>query len=286
MNLLCTFPGKYGDLLWALPTVRALSRRIGGPVDLAIPLAFESIAPLIRLQSYIRQVFPLDDWITRDTAPISPREPPAAPDTSGGRAMGGPYTAVLHLGYRDWPLPDVCRHTLETARVEGDWLIQEEELCLFQPWIRVPDKYADHSWDWVYGFTDEFFELKFGLVVLLEQGRFKRHHIPATGIGSSPRWSTEAGNFQTSWEGSAAILQKSKAFLGCCSALHVLAVACGCPVVLMEPQPMRHNQVFYPLGVDGRQGVTLVTGSDGKPTWDARHVADTLYDRIHGRPHA
>ena len=25
MTILCTFPGKHGDLLWALPTVRAIS---------------------------------------------------------------------------------------------------------------------------------------------------------------------------------------------------------------------------------------------------------------------
>jgi hypothetical protein len=64
-------------------------------------------------------------------------------------------------------------------------------------------------------------------------------------------------------------------FLGDCSAWHVLAMAMGIPVVLVEPLEARWNPIFYPLGMDGPQ-VTMVRGNDGNPTFDARHVADAL----------
>jgi hypothetical protein len=266
-----TFPGKYGDLLWALPTIRALSRRLGEPVTLLIASPFGSITRLLSAQPYIHLCAAVDDWAVQDTAPMTPRAP-ALFDTIPG---------VIHLGYRSWPLPNVCLHTAETALLElqPSWghvaPFTLAELDLSTPWIQVPPKFAPYTWDWVYGFTDEYFELKFGIVSLLEYGRFRRHYIPATGIGRQVRWMAEAFTPGTSWEDAAAILQHSRAFLGCNSALHVLAIATGCPVVMVEPQEMRHNAVFFPVGSTGPQ-VILVLGSDGRPTFDARHVADTL----------
>lgn len=289
MNVLCTFPGKYGDLLWALPTVRAVCRRIGEAVDLAIPKRFESIAPLLRPQSYIGKVYALDDWITYDTAPISPREPPTPAPTqpylaARFSAVGGPYNLILHLGYREWPLPDVCRHTLGTLNAQWSGvLFDEEELALETPWIQAPDRWGGYIWDWCYGFTDEYFELKFGVVSLLEYKL--RRGTPPTCLGQNPRWTEEASAPGTTWEESAAILGRSRAFLGCNSALHVLAVAVGCPVVMMEPQTMRHNEIFFPLGKTGPQ-VTLVTGADGLPTFDARHTHDILTRTIRQRQQA
>ena len=59
----------------------------------------------------------------------------------------------------------------------------------------------------------------------------------------------------------------------------VLAVALGVPAVIVEPNPMRHNPIFWPLGMDGPQ-VTCVKGGDGKPTHDARHTADVLREKL------
>ncbi len=46
---LCTFPGRYGDIIWALPTVRGISE-VEGPVDLLIAGEFASIVPLLEQQ--------------------------------------------------------------------------------------------------------------------------------------------------------------------------------------------------------------------------------------------
>lgn len=288
MKILCTFPGKYGDLLWALPTIRAISRRVGYPVHLDLGAGLASIVPLLQRQPYLATVHARADWETRDTAPISPRTPPWS------QTQPWDYDAVLHLGYRDWPLPDVAMHTRQTAHLEGTEGPDARGLLTspltldewsFEPWITLPgDQYPDYRWPWLYGFTDEHFELKYGLVTLLErQSRLRltgplnldQRRLPPTNVGYNPRWTQEAGCAATTWEQSVELLQHTSALLTCNSALHVLAVACGVPVVMVEPNPMRHNPVFYPLGMTGPE-VTLVTGTDGLPTVDARHTYDAL----------
>ena len=66
--------------------------------------------------------------------------------------------------------------------------------------------------------------------------------------------------------------------LGCCSALHVLAVALGKRCVSMEPAEARWNPIFYPLGTTGR--VKLVMGSDNRPTFDARAVRQAVEEAL------
>jgi hypothetical protein len=287
VNILCTFPGKHGDLLWALPAIRALARRLGEAVDLAIPRTYGSLSALLRPQSYLGQVIELADWIVQDTAPLTPTIPPSLPAFGGGD-----YDQVFHLGYRDWPkrpLPYETLDCLNARAAEDPWSnvntlslrwqrLPDYALDLQTPWITVPphDNLSNFSYPWCYGFTDEYFELKYGLVELLQMkpapwpGR-----VPPLCVGANHRWTTEAGETPMAWLESAAVIQQSQAFLGDCSALHVLAVAIGTPVILMEPQVMRHQGIFYPVGTDGPQ-VRLVKGIDGQPTWDARHVKDAL----------
>ncbi len=278
MTILCTFPGKYGDLLWALPTIRAISRRIGAQVDLRIGAMFGSILPLLEMQDYLGSVRIHQEWTTEETAPISPRLPPSDP---------GGYDAILHLGYREWPTPDCVRHTLETYnRANNSWdtpgvlsvpgRLTEEDLQLQDPWITLPPDLAQRpdKVGVVYGFTEEHFELKAGLIGLLDR-RWGYQLIRTASLCVGPRWRNEANHRGASWITGAQWLTCTRTFLGDCSAWHVLAVAMGVPVVLMEPAEARWNPVFYPLGDAGPQ-VVLVRGVDGKPTWDARHVAETV----------
>ena len=78
----------------------------------------------------------------------------------------------------------------------------------------------------------------------------------------------------SNWVDAAAKIKKAKFFLGCCSALHVLACALGKSVVMVEPNAARHNPIFDPYGKTGR--VHLVCGNDGLPTHDSRHVREAL----------
>lgn len=272
MKVLCTFPGKYGDLLWALPALRALSRQVDRPVDLLVAASFASICPLIEAQDYIGDCWAHPGWQTQDTAPITPREPP----DRGGAPV---YDLVLHLGYRGWPtrpLPVYTLDTLNSQLPDGIEPLPVGTLQLQEPWItQLPSAPPSEI---AIGFTDEHFELKVGIVTLL--ARMDRSLLVLT-HDSRTRWAQERprGGYPLErplpWIPMAATIRNADRFLGCCSALHVLAVAVGTPVVLMEPNPMRHHPIFYPLGWEGPQ-VTLVTGVDGQPTFDARHVRETL----------
>ena len=279
MRTLVTFPGRYGDLLWALPAVRALSRRLGEPVDLLIAEKYGSLAPLIEQQSYIRHCLPDRLWQVAETAPMTPRTPPGLPDNDGE----GVYDLILHLGYRGWPARPLPFETLDCLRMQwpcgkGSWADTwgDEELALDEPWITVaPWTQVPHPL--VVGWSDEHFELKYGLTHLLA--------LNLTAPGSAfvlcapgSRWQTEGGFTPTDWIENARRIAAAEVFLGCCSALHVLAVALGKPVVIMEPAEARHNPIFYPLGTTGR--VRLVLGGDGKPTWDARHVKDAIEEAL------
>lgn len=266
MRVLATFPGRFGDLIWALPTVRAISETYGQPVDLQIPAEYGSIAPLLRRQAYLETVIVDPEWVVQQSAPISPRTPPYF--TSQG------YERVFHLGFEGWPSLPLPFEIERIARAQAD------ELCvapidLARPWI-TPIWSTGPS-DLVIGFTDEWFELKYGLYWLL------RNHVLSprqpdrrlVGVSTSPRWIGEAGHSATSWEAAAGWLGGTRVFVGCCSALHVLACAIGKPVVLLEPNPHRHHPIFYPFGTEGPQ-VQLVRGIDGAPTHDARHLIDTI----------
>lgn len=288
MTILCTFPGKYGDLLWALPAMRALSRRLGAPIDLLVANAFGSICPLIEAQPYIDRCVADPRWQTQDTAPISPRSPHREDIIS-------PYAATFHLGYRDWPRRPLPYETLDCLNHEASRLpwttgpaygaltwtpIQDEELALTEPWITVEHADRRELGGLVIGFTDEYVELKMGLTfalgnqlgqwitVLAERGSRKHEWLGPCAVDYNLH------DTESTWENAAWHLANATVFLGDCSALHVLAVAVGTPVVCMEPQKMRHHPIFWPLGTDGL--VLLVKGNDGRPTWDARHVRDVL----------
>ena len=277
MRVLVSFPGRYGDMLWALPAVRALSRRLGHPVALALSAKYGGLAPLLRQQPYLEDVWVLPSWEVQETAPMTPRVPPGV--ITGADPDEETYDLTLHLGYRGWPARPLPFETLDClnaqlpqfpSELELSVAIPERELALDEPWITAPAPYPPE--EVVVGFSDEHFELKVGLVDLLS------HHVNLTVcLPPGSRWQTE-WRFDDGpgmdWLDCAALLQSGPVFFGCCSALHVLAVALGKPCVIMEPAPARHADIFYPLGTTGR--VRLVLGGDGKPTWDARHCRETI----------
>lgn len=281
--ILCTFPGKYGDLLWALPTLRALARRTNEAIDLLLPETMVSIKPLLTCQPYIGKVYTDPSWTVLDTAPASPRIPPST--------IGIGTHLIIHLGYKGWPKRSLAYETMDTCNQEGwgttfgsNWALQDKELDLQTPWLYVPEPRMSWTFPWVYGFTDEHFELKYGVVDLLLRNRrmSKVGGMMPVRIGNDPRWNEEAGCVPNTWLESAQLLVGAGALLTCNSALHVLGVATGVPVVMMEPNPHRHHFIFYPVGDTGPQ-VHLVRGNDGQPTFDARHVRDVLSNVLAAR---
>lgn len=275
MKVLCTFPGKHGDLLWALPTVRAIAEHYAVPVDLLVSQKYSRLLDLIELQPYIGAVHAGHRWAVQETAPMTPRIPPEIP---------AGYDEVYHLGYENWPEPNLPINIYSRATVQ--LLTGSQQvlplLDLTRPWITA--RPFEHPSSVIVGFTDEWFELKVGLTLLLHSLR------PVTGdfialCAEGSRWATEVSwppvglVWETDWMAAARFLAGAQVFFGCCSALHVLACAIGVPAVIMEPNEHRWNPVFWPYGQYGPQTL-LVRGNDGRPTFDARHCRDALQERL------
>lgn len=274
MRVLTTFPGRFGDIIWALPAIRAVSRRIGAPVDLQIAGEFASLVPLLQQQPYIGAVTADPGWSL--TPPEEWRAPQLQPL---------PHAVVLHLGYRGWPARALPLETLHTLQQEWRRVyftapapFTEADLDLSTPWITLN---ATPRWalrDLAIAFSETHFELKYGLVRLLwnalpnhtgrllclPRSRWAQEGLPSELPCITGEWLTYARGFAA-----------ARVALCCNSGAHVLAVAMGVPVVMMEPIEARHNPIFYPCGTTGPQ-VTLVRGNDGAPTFDCRHVAETL----------
>lgn len=271
MKILCTHPGKYGDSLWALPTVRALADANECPIDLLLSPGYSSHADLLRAQPYIGDVRVWESWQVQNTAPMTPWSP--FEDTLHHEALDVPegYDVIVHLGYRQWPRLTLPEEVYQT--VQREYLgLAIAPLDLQTSWIRPTLRYA--AAPVAIAFSEQHFELKYGLARLIEQ-RF----AVAFDYSSGPRHEAELGRDHVSWETLATQLTAAKVAVCCCSASHVLACAVGTPVVMMEPDPDRHNDIFYPYGKAGPE-VTLVLGGDGKPTFDARHVGDAIAEKL------
>lgn len=183
------------------------------------------------------------------------------------------YPAAIHLGYQGWPDRPLPEMPYQHARI--GYGLALPPLDLDRPWLQVDGPAAPV--DVAVGFTEAHFELKYGLMTLLDTGR-DRTYLQLTPPGS--RWVTEhvPGTVAVEpcdWMTAARTIRNADLFLGDCSALHVLACALGRRVVLMEPMEARWNPIFYPYGPHGPR-VTLVHGLDGRPTFDARHVRHAL----------
>lgn len=269
-KILCTFPGRHGDALWALLTARAIAEAQGAPVDFQIAGEFGSLRPLLAHAPYLQTVVADARWA------LSPPEEWRAPTLVGIDKRDAPrladdYTDVIHLGYRGWPDRPLAQFVYDTTRREYPD-VPLAPLDLVRPWLDFPE--GDRR-GWVEGWTDEWFELKVGISTLLNGVAENAHQ----NLSTNPRWAAEVGIKGCTWEEAARRLSGAQAFVGCNSALHVLACAVGTPVVMVEPSAARHNPIFFPYGQDGPQ-VTLVKGLDGQPTFDARHAAETLQARL------
>ena len=256
-----TCPGRYGDLLWACAVIRAISEGLDAPVDLRISGEFNPIAGLLCQQPYIKTVVASANWsmTTQDQHAWCP------PQAAEGD---------VHVGYRGWPDQPLPQYVYQQTReIYPD--LPMASLDLQRPWITVPP-YAHKRATWTCGFSEYHFELKYGLWELLTH---QPQGLGPLSLCTGPRWKQEAKHGGCGWEDAAQWIAASRVFLGDCSALHVLAVALGVPALIMEPMEARWNPIFWPLGMDGPQ-VRCVKGNDGRPTCDARHVADDLKEAL------
>ena len=264
MKILVSFPGRAGDIIWMLPTARAIAEAYDTPVDLQLAGEFAGLRPLLAQQPYLGQVSADPRWGMEGSPAPVPFD------------LGLPHDRVFPLDYRgwpEWPLP-LCPYTVAQSACAADG-VQLGPLDLLRPWITLVAPPEIWAVDIAVGFTEAWFELKLGLLTEVNYS-LQEALVQLTPPGS--RWVGVPGYIPVEgcdWLYAAATIQRAQVFFGDCSALHVLAVALGKRCILMEPMEARHNEIFYPLGKTGPQ-VTLVTGNDGLPTFDARHCIDAL----------
>lgn len=298
MSILCTHPGRFGDVLWALPTCRALYKQaeaadereahpLGPPKDHHIILGlsenYRSLAEFLSRNSvapYLRSVMPIDGWRIQESAPITPRIPPPMEGWKLDSMMfhGEQVDTVHHLGYEGWPEPDlprdVARRILPSV-CRPAWSLD--------PWLQIKPGHLHNPTHQplhvAVCWTEEWIELKMGIFLsLLDHLWPVCWHLIYPPGSRHREWGwinyeyTGISPVEGDWIAAAQTIAACDVVLACNSALHVLAVAIGKPVVMVEPNPHRHNRVFYPLGMNGPE-VTVVVGNDGQPTFDARHTA-------------
>ncbi len=281
-RVLCTHPGKAGDIFWALPAMRALAEIHGEPVDFLTSAIYKRVLGIIERQPYIRRARYHPHWNTLDTAPMTPRIPPTL--------LGEYPEQVCHLGYKEWPrLPLAFEAATNAELPEAVWRRPE----FLKPWITLPDTlWPERStvfFDVAVGFTHEWIELKAGILLgiadkLRGTGRSYDDYSFTLLYPPGSRWASEfaaplcrldafdslCGDLlEVAW-----VIQRSILFLGCLSAPAVLAMALGKPRVLVEPNNGRWHEIFQ------HPDTPLVLGNDGRPTFDARHVADALLAKL------
>ncbi len=276
--MVVTHPGKLGDLLWGLPTVRKLSEREGAPVSLYLSAWCEPLAHLLHKQAYIADVVVDKAWHPPDTAPLSMYPPTSLTD----------QIPVVVLGYESWPslpLP------YEQAALAG----RELDDHALRPWIQAtPFAKSEFPASVLFHWTDRWFELKLGLTEYLAQ-RLTSVSVRVS-CGPSGRWPGQWIHGQPVIPNDFATLARKilsvEVVVTDNSAVHVLCAALGKPVIVIEPETDRHHPIFWPgAGQDDnghwfRRNTQLgklihpLLGGDHKPTFDCRHALDAIREYL------
>lgn len=266
MRILTTFPGKVGDIIWSLPTVRAISRFYSTPVEFACSREFgkNGLDTLLKAQNYIADMFeiPFPSWEASG----------ACGDNYCILPEGKEYDKVIHLGYKRWPEKELAQEIYDNWIEEG----KPEKLDM-SPWIA---EYCKQSKNQIFvGWSQEWIELKMGITTnLASASGVPGLHVSSMSGGRQSEWLTGLMyeiKEENLWE-AALHMQDSRFYLGCLSSLWVLANALGKHCVVVEPAEARWNKIFWR---EDEKNV-LVRGGDGKPTFDARHVKDAVRDML------
>lgn len=274
MRILCTFPGRNGDILWSLPTARAISQALGETVDFQVAGEFRSLQPVLVMAPYIGRAFADLSWI------LQPPEEWHAPslvgiDVPDTRQVDARYDRVVHLGYRKWPDQSLPRFVYaQTQREYPD--LPLAPLDLDEPWLNpaAPREVSYRSTlpEVTLCMTEEWIELKMGVLLAVAaalKGQVRFTVITPTPIGRHQEWASywPLGVIRSlGWLEAVRQIARSTVVVSCNSALWVVANALGKPLVMLEPSEARQNPIFW---LDHPRN-HWVLGGDGKPTHDAR----------------
>lgn len=233
MSILFTHPGKLGDLLWAMPTVKAIAG--GGQVDLMVSGYCKPLVSLLAAQSYIRKVILYERWELKGGAP----EEAWNPGPVGFRE--GEYQEVIHLGYRNWPAPTLGEYYPKLMR---ETYGLDLKVDFNQPWLEAT------PWDMtenkiVCTFSNEFIETKVGWLQALWNQFPDEEFVLVRAPGSRmSEFSIDMPKIDAELPALAQIMASAKLVVTCNSVGHPLASGLGKKCIIAEPQKMRQQAVF------------------------------------------
>ena len=233
MKVLCTFSGKFGDILWSLPTVEQLGEALCDAadsmdcpmpkIDFGIMPQYKSLLSLLNAQSYIDKAFTIDNWIY--TGSPHGDQPWEAPVPEG-------YDKVYHLTYRTHPSKN---------QPLIDFIAQQQGITLSNPipFIEVKGYIAENENDGfyhllqsirnypcvAYAFNESMQEIK--KQFLGEVERRLEGIVKFIDVSKMP------------WIEAAWVIDNAIAFIGCRSSNYVLACGLGQRVFIFEPNVSR-----------------------------------------------
>lgn len=231
-----------------------------GPVEFVTSPFCEALIPFLEGQPYISRARVAWNWeITSSCPGLQPAVAPAGFYEGGVLAP----SECIHLGLRDWPLPNLFQYYGRLAAVVPSPL-----------WLEPVPKGPGHIDAITVAFTDEWVELKAGLLASIlprfpmeqfiilcrEDSRLHREFsLPFKNL----RW-VPCG-FQTA----SCFIASSRLLLTDKSVFRVMAVGMQHPTLVVEPDKGRHHTTFDPPPEAGAREV-IVNG------FDAREVVQAL----------
>jgi hypothetical protein len=219
MKILCTFPGKFGDILWSLPTVRAISRNVNEPVDFMVMQPYLSLTPLLEAQSYINKVIVNDAWLcTGSPHGDQPWEP------QNNNMLLTEYDSVVNLGYRYHP--GICyigKQVIDFLAHQQN-ITLEEQVC---PFIEVKSEYGGGI---AYAFNPEYPDEKKRFWDIINNAC----GLPVVDVTQLP------------WHAAAEVINSAMCFIGDRSSNYVLAHGVAQKAIYVyEPNPSRNYRAFH-----------------------------------------
>ena len=214
MKILATLSGKFGDIIWALPTARQLSRRHGAPVDFRIMPTYRSLLPLLRYQNdYIASAEVIEDWACTGGSPHSdqPWQPPHYIEQ--GYDLVAHLTPRRHVGTNGAPMLPLAH-----------FMAWQQNITLPEPivpFLKAPVYEAEEPFV-CYGFNESQRDLKDRLIARLCL------QLRVMDVSKLP------------WLEAASRITASGYFIGCRSACWVMAMGLGAVTWTYEPNPSRN----------------------------------------------
>lgn len=218
-KVLCTFSGKFGDILWSLPTAKALAARYGMAVDFGVMPQYGSLLELLEFQPYIERAFIIAGWeCTGSPHGDQPWQPPKTCEQGYDHVHHLTYMQHPGMGCPAFPLCDF------SAWQAGVTLIRPVVPFLEARGLEVHPPPAKPVL--TYSFNGDFDQLKKDFLcrlILRTAGQLA--------------WSDTN---QRSWMDAASEIAHAGLHIGCRSAGWVLAMGLGVQTITFEPNPSRH----------------------------------------------